>query len=200
MPLVPIYLSSEQIISLHNNLIEVYREEETPIKIEEGLNYQGAIDSICFLVSTDQFKQPKWSHFLERAAYLFYHLNRSHPFTDGNKRTALLATYFFLFWNGYHLKIPKDAHKIILAIADAKRTDVTVEHAYNWILENASPNPVYLVAHLIFVAMFGFLELVVGSRVQDALAYVLYHLRISEMMDQLMHETGLDKAQKHEKK
>lgn len=34
------------------------------------------------------------------AAYL-YGIARSHPFTDGNKRTAFLATFAFLIINGY---------------------------------------------------------------------------------------------------
>lgn len=39
-----------------------------------------------------------------KAAALVQSLCLNHPFSDGNKRTAWLATKRFLFANGYHLK------------------------------------------------------------------------------------------------
>jgi hypothetical protein len=40
-----------------------------------------------------------------------------HPFVDGNKRVALLAANFYLHWNGYRLKIPKDADDFTIDVA-----------------------------------------------------------------------------------
>lgn len=40
--------------------------------------------------------------FLKASCY-FESLARNHPFIDGNKRTAVLATARFLFLNGYEL-------------------------------------------------------------------------------------------------
>lgn len=48
MPLVPLFLSEEQIIYIHETLIEIYREEEQPIKIESGYNFQSLIGNICY--------------------------------------------------------------------------------------------------------------------------------------------------------
>lgn len=198
MPLVPIYLSAEHIIGLHETLIQVYREEDPPTKIEPGFNYKGAIENICFIVATDKYREEGFSHFLERVAYLFYHLNRSHPFTDGNKRTALLATYYFMIWNGYFLNIPDDAHKLILAIADSKRQDVTMEHAYNWILENVARDlysTIFMrLMHLIVVASVFLLRAITHESVHDVFAYLLYNLKVAELMNALVDKAGLKKV------
>jgi death-on-curing protein len=55
--------------------------------------------------------------FMLAAAYL-YGLCRNHPFSDGNKRTAFLAAYSFLFINGHDLEIEQaDAIAFVLSVA-----------------------------------------------------------------------------------
>lgn len=41
------------------------------------------------------------------AAAYGYHIYQNHPFFDGNKRTALIAMYMFLYVNGHRLKADK---------------------------------------------------------------------------------------------
>ncbi|TVQ09812.1 MAG: type II toxin-antitoxin system death-on-curing family toxin [Balneolaceae bacterium] len=54
------------------------------------------------------------------AAYGF-HICQNHPFYDGNKRTALVATYTFLYVNGYRLEADKKSlYAIILDLANGK--------------------------------------------------------------------------------
>lgn len=65
------------------------------------------------------------------AAYLYY-LTVSHPFVDGNKRTAFLTCYIFLRKNGYNLKAKQeDIVNFIISIADGKES---LDSVYNWIL------------------------------------------------------------------
>ena len=53
------------------------------------------------------------------AAALFVGLAKNHPFLDGNKRTALLATRAFLFLNGYALEpAEEDEVATMVAVAD----------------------------------------------------------------------------------
>lgn len=42
---------------------------------------------------------------------------REHVFADGNKRTALLATYSFLQANGHYMVIPLDAVRFLVCVA-----------------------------------------------------------------------------------
>ena len=54
------------------------------------------------------------------AAYGF-HLCQNHPFYDGNKRTALIAMYTFLYVNGYQIKADlKSLFAIMMDLANGK--------------------------------------------------------------------------------
>lgn len=160
MPLIPIYPTKDTIDRFHQYLIEIYREQKQPKYIEPGYNYEGLIELIIEQISTvERYGERVFSHFLEKAAYMFYHLNRGHPFNDGNKRTSILVTYFFLMWNGYYLYIPSDSHEIVIAIADSKRKDVTLRDAYKWIIQNTDVSIFTLLYHLMLVNLIYFCRL-----------------------------------------
>lgn len=54
-----------------------------------------------------------------QAAALMEGLIRTHPFRDGNKRTALLAACVVLDANGLPVRIPKDAVKFVVGVANS---------------------------------------------------------------------------------
>lgn len=54
----------------------------------------------------------------ELAATLCVGVTKNHPFIDGNKRTALLATRAFLFLNGYALE-PGEEDEVLTMVAVA---------------------------------------------------------------------------------
>jgi death-on-curing protein len=58
------------------------------------------------------------STIFELAATLCFGLTKNHAFTDGNKRTALLATRAFLFLNGFALE-PAEEDEVLTMIAVA---------------------------------------------------------------------------------
>jgi death on curing protein len=69
---------------------------------------------------------PKSSIF-ELAATLCVGIAKNHPFLDGNKRTALLATRAFLFLNGYMLEpAEQDEVETIVAVAEGKLNQAEV--------------------------------------------------------------------------
>ncbi|MFU8813130.1 MAG: type II toxin-antitoxin system death-on-curing family toxin [Balneolaceae bacterium] len=58
--------------------------------------------------------------FYMAAAYGF-HLWQNHPFYDGNKRTALIAMYMFLYVNGYQIIADKKSlFAIMMDLANGK--------------------------------------------------------------------------------
>jgi len=62
------------------------------------------------------------------AAYGF-HICQNHPFFDGNKRTALISMYMFLYVNGYKIVADKKSlYALIMDLANGKVTkeDLTV--------------------------------------------------------------------------
>jgi len=58
------------------------------------------------------------STLFELAATLCVGLTKNHPFIDGNKRTALLATRAFLFLNGYALE-PAEEDEVLTLVSVA---------------------------------------------------------------------------------
>ena len=70
------------------------------------------------------------------AAYAFG-IAKNHPFVDGNKRAALVATYTFLAVNGFELDAPEpEAVTMILGIADGS---VSEDNLASWIRAHLIP-------------------------------------------------------------
>ena len=87
---------------------------------------QAGVSSMAALESAVMMPQQGFGgHYLHEdlaamaAAYL-YHIAEGQPYTDGNKRTGVLAAVTFLGMNGVNFKVPqKDMYQI--AIGCAKR-------------------------------------------------------------------------------
>lgn len=73
----------------------------------------------------------------EKAAALLHSLARNHPFTDGNKRTAVVGTVFMLLVNGEAVVWRQDdALEMILRIAEGR---AEVDEIAVWFPLAASP-------------------------------------------------------------
>jgi death on curing protein len=58
------------------------------------------------------------------AAAYAYGIARNHPFIDGNKRTALVASRTFLLYNGYQITATKEERlNTFLALADGSLSE-----------------------------------------------------------------------------
>ena len=63
-------------------------------------------------------------------------LAKNHPFVDGNKRAAFLATGLFLYLNGYRLSASQaEATLTVLGVASS---DITEEEFAEWLRAHAS--------------------------------------------------------------
>ncbi|HEV8573700.1 MAG TPA: type II toxin-antitoxin system death-on-curing family toxin, partial [Dehalococcoidia bacterium] len=64
--------------------------------------------------------------FADFAASYAIDLAKNHPFVDGNKRAAFLATGLFLYLNGYRLSVSQgDATLTMLAVAAGETDEAT---------------------------------------------------------------------------
>ena len=63
------------------------------------------------------------------AAYAFG-ISSSHPFADGNKRTALMAAYIFLFDNGWELNAPEI--ETVLVFEQVANNEFSEEELADW--------------------------------------------------------------------
>lgn len=91
-----------------------------------GLRDEGLLDSalgrpLNLLAYADPAQPPD---FAALAASYTVGLAKNHPFIDGNKRAAFLATGLFLYLNGYRLKASQaDATITMLAAAAGELTE-----------------------------------------------------------------------------
>lgn len=82
------------------------------------------------------FAQPRWPHHRElprKAAVLHYHINRDHPFLDGNKRFAIAAMQMFLLDNDAILfASDEQLLEFSLAVASGEMSrDESIEYVAN---------------------------------------------------------------------
>ncbi len=95
---------------------------------EPGVRDPGLLDSACHRPSSTVFGEDAYPTLTLKAAALLHSLTANHPFVDGNKRTAWLATVVFLRDNGATVTAP-DAYDgevtdLVLAIAAGELRDV----------------------------------------------------------------------------
>ena len=88
-----------------------------------GLRDQGLLESALDRPRNLLAREPRCSIF-QLAATLCVGIAKNHSFTDGNKRTALLATRAFLYLNGEELEPKQDDEVMTLvAVADGSLND-----------------------------------------------------------------------------
>ena len=106
-----------------------------------GLRDEGLLDSalsrpLNLLAYADPGQPPDVAAL---AASYTVGLAKNHPFVDGNKRAAFLATGLFLYLNGYQLKVLQvEATVTMLAVATS---DITEDEFAAWLRTHASLRP-----------------------------------------------------------
>ena len=111
------YLTVEEIIQTHDKLIELFGGEK-------GIVDKGPLD---FIVNKIQSSKTDIYH---KSAMLLNEIITTHPFVDGNKRTAFETAKIFLRENGKTLKIKdiNQASEYIINIAENKKNIFSIEH------------------------------------------------------------------------
>ena len=70
----------------------------------------------------------------DKAAQLCYGIANNHPFTDGNKRTALHSMYVYLIINGFDITASQqEVEDLIINVAAGNMTNVELTQ---WLREN----------------------------------------------------------------
>ena len=90
------YLTLADVLAIHADQIDRYGGSP-------GLRDPGLLEAALF--------RPQTGHYvdvIEEAAALWESLSQSHPFIDGNKRTAFAAAFTFLAINDVELKVSAD--------------------------------------------------------------------------------------------
>lgn len=108
------YPTQEEIVTIHDDIIEADEEASS------GVINKGNIDFALQCIEHGHFGQkPETVH--EKAIELLRLLSANHPFADGNKRTALNATWTFYALNGYYFDYGEEIEAILKLFAVMER-------------------------------------------------------------------------------
>lgn len=124
-------ITVEDVIKAHYFVCD-YFESETGVQSLYGIRDYNLLVSaisrqnICF-AGKEKYKMP-----VEKCATFFYGLVKNHAFHDGNKRTALLATLYFLTKIGRHpTKNQKEFEELTIRIAANKLNSYSQWERFN---------------------------------------------------------------------
>jgi len=109
-------LTEAEILELHNVVSQIFN-------ILQVTKDPGLLKSIVERPDTIFSNYSPYSEIFSKAASIMEAIIRWHPFVDGNKRTALLATAYYLHKNDYSLIIPFSMVRFTVLIAKNQDND-----------------------------------------------------------------------------
>lgn len=105
-----------------NDLLNIHEFVRQQFNVPAGANFS-LVDSIVNRPSQGYHGMAPFPNIWLKAASIMESIIRWHPFTDGNKRTALAAISVYLEVNGYYLMLPYSAVRFSVEIARIRATD-----------------------------------------------------------------------------
>jgi death-on-curing protein len=104
------YLTVAEALAMHADLIERYGGAH-------GVRDPGLLEAALFRPQTGYY-----AGLIEEAAALWESMSQSHPFIDGNKRTAFAVAYTFLAINGARLAAgAQETQDFVLALYEGNQ-------------------------------------------------------------------------------
>lgn len=106
------YFSTEHAIKEQDFIIENSGGRKGIINI-------GLVDSVLEHIKNDLY----YPEFENKVCHLFFSINKNHAFEDGNKRTSIVLTAYFLEANGFDYKVGRfirEMENIAVHVADNK--------------------------------------------------------------------------------
>lgn len=112
------YLTVSELVYINGKLLN-------NVKILKGtqeIRDMALLEAAAARPAASAFGQDAYPELPEKVAALVHSLVRNHPFTDGNKRTAVVAAVFMLEVNGWRVCwLPEEALTMILSVAEGQR-------------------------------------------------------------------------------
>lgn len=85
-----IYPNTKKILQIHDKIIEISGGGR-------GVRDIGMLESVLNHIQNDNY----YPTFLDKLTHLMFSINKNHSFTDGNKRSCIGISCYFLNTNGY---------------------------------------------------------------------------------------------------
>ncbi len=128
------FLTESIVLAIHEDQVRLYGGTY-------GVRDESALDSALHMPQAQfdgQFLHP--TIFAMAAAY-GYHLSQNHPFLDGNKRTAGMAIFAFLQFNGLEpIATEIEYYQTMMAVANGQMSKTTLADWLQTVTHGKPPN------------------------------------------------------------
>ena len=116
------------------DIYELHRELEDAFVLSSGVRDKNLLASAVNTPFQTFMGSDLYPSLYDKAAQLCYGLANNHPFTDGNKRTALHSMYVYLIINGFDITATQqDVENMIIDIAAGNMTNTEL---VQWLQKN----------------------------------------------------------------
>lgn len=116
------------------DIYELHRELENAFVLSSGVRDENLLASAVNTPFQTFMENDLYPSIFDKAAQLCYGIANNHPFTDGNKRTALHSMYVYLIINGYDITATQqDVENLIINVAAGNMTNVELAQ---WLRDN----------------------------------------------------------------
>ncbi|MBZ5515625.1 MAG: type II toxin-antitoxin system death-on-curing family toxin [Acidobacteriia bacterium] len=123
-----LYPSLDEVLTAHARLLVLFGGAP-------GIRDRGALEGALARPQSGYYRDV-----IEQAAALLESLSQNHPFVDGNKRTAIVATAAFLRMNGFRLEFDDpEAYHFLMQLFESKQFHF--ERLEPWLRQHAQPVP-----------------------------------------------------------
>lgn len=116
------------------DIYELHRELEDAFVLSSGVRDKNLLASAVNAPFQTFMGSDLYPFLYDKAAQLCYGIANNHPFTDGNKRTALHSMYVYLIINGIDITASQqEVEKLIINVAAGNMTNIELAQ---WLRDN----------------------------------------------------------------
>lgn len=116
------------------DIYELHRELEDAFVLSSGVRDKNLLSSAVNTPFQTFMGNDLYPSIYDKAAQLCYGIANNHPFTDGNKRTALHSMYVYLIING--IDITASQQEVENLIINVTAGNMTNTELAEWLREN----------------------------------------------------------------
>ncbi len=116
------------------DIYELHTQLENAFVLSSGVRDENLLASAVNTPFQTFMGNDLYPSIYDKAAQLCYGIANNHPFTDGNKRTALHSMYVYLIINGFDITATQqDVENMIIDVASGNMTNVELAQ---WLQKN----------------------------------------------------------------
>ena len=122
-------MSTSNIQLTLQDIYELHTQLENTFILSRGIRDKNLLASAVNTPFQTFMGNDLYPSIYDKAAQLCYGIANNHPFTDGNKRTALHSMYVYLIINGYDITATQqDVENLIINVAAGNMTNIELAY------------------------------------------------------------------------